>query len=135
MEQAILDASAALAWLLNEDNHGPQLLPLLRDHNLVAPCLWRLEVTNSILVKERRKLITAAQGEAYLGHLLSLDVEIIGEPANRSITELAKTARPYQLSSYDAVYFDLALKSGLPLITRDSNLQNAAERAGVQVMS
>lgn len=133
-QRAILDASATLAWLFNEDDKGPALLPLLRDHDLVAPSLWKLEVTNAILVRERRKIITAAQGEAYLNHLASLDVEIIAEPTNRSISELAKTARPYQLSSYDAVYLDLAMRLQVPILTMDGNLKDASKRVGLKVL-
>ena len=46
--------------------------------------------------------------------------------------ELAQAARLHQLTSYDAVYFDLAVRLGIPLITDDGNLQSAIERVGIE---
>ncbi len=48
------------------------------------------------------------------------------------MVELAQIARPHQLSSYDAVYFDLAVRLGIPLVTDDGNLRAAVERVGIE---
>jgi|688.fasta_scaffold917998_2 predicted nucleic acid-binding protein len=50
---------------------------------------------------------------------------------NRSLVGLAQTARPYQLTAYDAVYLDLAIGLGLPPLTDDSALRRAAQSVGV----
>jgi predicted nucleic acid-binding protein len=42
-------------------------------------------------------------------------------------------ASRHQLTSYDAVYLNLALTSGLPLATRDKALARAATDCGVGV--
>jgi len=44
------------------------------------------------------------------------------------------TARTYQLSVYDSVYLDLALRIRLPLATLDVPLRKAAGKAGVELL-
>lgn len=134
MPRFVIDASATLAWLFSEPDALHRLRPLLADAELVAPWLWRLEVANSLLVRERRKLITLAESIRMFSLLDEWDIDIIGEPENRSIAALAQTARPHQLSSYDAVYLDLAVRLGLPLCSLDRNLLNAALAMGVECL-
>jgi len=68
----------------------------------------------------------------YFQAIETLNVEIIDEPNDRTMVELAQTARPYQLSSYDAVHFDLAIRLGIPLVTDDSNLPASIECVGIE---
>jgi predicted nucleic acid-binding protein len=127
----VIDSSVTLAWLFDEDKSTRRIEPVLAGSDLVAPWLWRLEVVNVILIRERRKLLTVARGTQLLQLLEDLDVEIVGEPPSRSLTALAAAARPHQLTAYDAVYLDLAISHGLPLFTRDHNLRDAANRLGL----
>ena len=46
-----------------------------------------------------------------------------------------RMALRYDLTSYDAVYLDLALRRHLPIATQDQALANAAVVAGVGVLS
>lgn len=78
--------------------------------------------------------MTVAQGAHLLELLEDWNVEVIGEPPSKSLVALASTARPHQLSAYDAVYLDLAVSLGLPLFTHDSSLRTAAERIGVELI-
>lgn len=41
----------------------------------------------------------------------------------------------YDLTSYDAVYLDLALRKSLPIATQDRDLADAARAAGVGVVT
>ncbi|MFM7205462.1 MAG: type II toxin-antitoxin system VapC family toxin [Planctomycetaceae bacterium] len=130
----MIDASVTLAWLFNEGSRGPALDRQIESLDLVAPWLWRLEVVNAILIRERRRQITQAQATRLLEALEALEIEIVGEPITRTLVGLAHTARPHQLTSYDAVYLDLATSLALPLLTDDINLRAAAERVGVPVV-
>ena len=47
------------------------------------------------------------------------------------VTDTLQLARRYRLSSYDASYLELALRSSLPLATLDVELGKAALKAGV----
>ncbi len=130
----IIDASVTFAWLFEEDKAARRIESMLAGAQPIVPWLWRLEVVNVILVRERRKHLTAAQGAHLLELLEDWDIEVIGKPPVRSLTALASTARPHQLSAYDAIYLDLAVSLGLPLFTRDTNLETAAERIGVELI-
>jgi predicted nucleic acid-binding protein len=133
--QIVIDASVTLAWLFDEAGSARRIGPVLERSDLVAPWLWRLEVVNVLLVKERNKLLTQAQSVNVLELLEDLDVEVVGEPPARTLAGLADVARPHQLTSYDAVYLELAMSLALPLFTRDNNLRDAAKRVGVTLVS
>ncbi len=131
MAGCLIDASITLAWLFDEAGRGASLDRQIEQLELVAPWLWRLEVVNVVLIRERRGHLTQAQSTRLLESLEALEVEIVGEPGNRSLTSLAQTARPHQLTAYDAVYLDLAIGLGLPLLTDDTALRRAAQNVGV----
>ena len=131
----VIDASMTLAWLLNEEGLAARIRPKLAHAQLVAPWLWRLEVVNVLLRLERQKRLTQADSTLLMEALGALDVQIRPEPQTRTLTGLAQTARPHQLSAYDAVYLDLAVTTGLGLFTNDANLKHAAKRVGVKLIS
>jgi len=134
MPQCLIDASTTLAWLFNEEGRGSSLQQQFQSMDLVAPWLWRIEIVHVVLKRERQKKLTQAEGTQYLQAIEALNVEIIGESIDRTMVELAQIARPHQLTSYDAVYFDLAVRLGIPLFTDDGNLQAAAKRVGVELI-
>jgi predicted nucleic acid-binding protein len=98
---------------------------------LWVPSLWWCEVANALILAERRKRLTEADGiqlkELY-GMLPIKTDTIIGPEA---IERLRTLAREYKLSAYDAMYLELALRKGLGLATLDRNLRSATEKAGV----
>jgi predicted nucleic acid-binding protein len=134
MSDVVIDASAALAWLFGEEqaqSHEARL----GDSGLVAPSLWRLEVVNAVLVKERRGHISASQGNKFLQILEALEISIAGDPAGPGLKQLAVFARPHQLTAYDAAYLELAIEFGIPLWTYDRNMRDAAKRLGVSLLA
>ncbi len=135
MSRAIIDASVTLVWLLEEGGQSPAIEERIESLTLTAPPLWRLELVNAVLVKERRKKITPALGSRFLHILEALDIEISSEPVRRTLDQLALFARPHQLSSYDAAYLELAVTMSAPLWTLDQNLQLAARRIGVELIA
>ena len=134
MSGFVVDANATVAWLFEEPEHASQLPEDFGEATLVVPWLWRTEVSNVILVTERRQRITEAQGTRYLQILDALDIEVVGEPLQRPLEMLAQFARPHHLTAYDALYLELAVSVGLPLCTFDGGLQDAARRLGVELI-
>lgn len=132
-ERFIVDASATLAWLLHEAN-GEPVRRLILQGDPIVPWLWRLEVANTILVLERRKRLTQTHATGLLGLVDEVEVEVVPEPGGRSLVALAQFARPHQLTSYDAVYLELAMQRNRPLLTLDKNLRSAAERIGLPLL-
>lgn len=130
----MVDASTTIAWLFGEERQSTRLPDDFGRVSLSVPWLWRTEVTNVILVAERRRRITIAQGSRYLLVLDALRVEAVGEPLQRPLAAFADFARPHQLTAYDARYLEVAVNLGLPLCTLDHGLQDAARRIGVELV-
>jgi predicted nucleic acid-binding protein len=134
----VLDASMALSWIFEradkkEATCSEEALAVLPHAEIYVPALWHTEITNALLVGERRKLITEAQAIDYLhkiSHLPIVTDEIL--IANRREIIMA-LARKYGLTTYDATYLDLALRHEAILATFDLPLANAMTRAGGKV--
>jgi predicted nucleic acid-binding protein len=101
----------------------------------VAPALWHLEIANGLAVAERRGILTSSdamlallQLEQLCAQAIEIEADIV--PMRQALT----TARAYQLSAYDSVYLDLALRAKLPLATLDVALRKAAGKAGVELL-
>jgi predicted nucleic acid-binding protein len=139
MKTFVLDASVALGWTL--DNPVPASATrarqvLLSGTRALVPALWHLEIANGLVVAERRGILTASDAMLALLQLeqlcaQALEVETDMVPMRQAFV----TARTYQLSAYDSVYLDLALRVRLPLATLDVPLRKAAAKAGVELLS
>lgn len=134
MSGHVVDANTTLAWLWAEPSAADQLPADFAETSMIVPWLWRTEVTNAVLVRERRKHLTQAQGTRFLQILDSLDLEVVGEPTHRTLEALGHFARPHQLTSYDAIYLELAINVGKPICTLDKGMQDAARRIGVELV-
>lgn len=126
----VVDASVAMAWCFEDEQTEATdaVLAQVASNGGVVPALWALEVTNVLLVAERRSRLTRAQSERLLTLLDRLPLELSEDPA---IPELAAAGRQYGLTAYDTAYLLCALREGLPLATLDADLAAAARAAGV----
>lgn len=131
----VLDASVSLAWCF-EDTTDPvvdyAIDVLVGGGEAVVPALWRLELANVLVVAERRKRLTEADTVKFLDLLDGLPIYVV--PDAGSTAAFITLARAHGLTAYDAVYLDVALRTGLPLATLDHRLADAARAAGVMVM-
>lgn len=64
-----------------------------------------------------------------------MDIEVDAAMFAHALTKTLQLARRYHLSSYDASYLELALRKGVSLATLDEDLQKAAKKAGVKLLS
>ncbi len=138
MTRFVLDASVALAWVV--DRNADQYAALVQQRlqageRAVVPALWQLEITNVLAAVQRRGVLSAAEveeGLRYFEGFLAAQAEIISVfPGMREILRLA---RELGLTSYDALYVDLARREGLPLATLGKRLRAAATKAGVALL-
>ena len=126
----------ALAWV-----HPDQATPesgewrarLLEGADLLVPSVWFLEVSNALLVLERRRKLNRTERKRALNLLMALPAEVDNAPPARALSELATLAQEEGLSVYDAAYLDVAIRNGLPLACRDQPLRAAAVKRGVTV--
>jgi len=129
----VVDTSVTMAWCFEDEatDKTDSVLDLLRDDEAVVPALWQLEVTNVLLVAERRGRITEAQSTRFLDLLTQLRIRI--DMSQTNLNALLATGRRHQLSAYDATYLLLAERIAAPLATLDGNLIAAARTAGVEL--
>lgn len=101
----------------------------------MVPALWPLEIANALLNAERRKRITAGQAAAFLHRVRGFDISIEAVHMGRAFDEVASIARQQGLSTYDAAYFELALRRAMPLATLDNDLRRAARASGISLVT
>jgi predicted nucleic acid-binding protein len=135
----VLDASVTLSWLLRDASgrdapYAFKVLESLRDPETTAevPVTWGLEIANVLARAESKAQITEAQSEAFLEMLHAATIQADAATFTHALSDTLQLARRHRLSSYDASYLELALRSGLPLATLDEDLQRVAQKAGVE---
>jgi predicted nucleic acid-binding protein len=129
----VIDNSIVMAWCFAdaEDAYADTVLESLETGEALAPAVWPLETGNVLLVAERRQRINQAATIRFLELLNTLPIQVEQESPVRMFKEVLSLAREQELSTYDASYLDLAMRSDLPLATRDAALVKAARRCGV----
>jgi len=130
----VVDASVTLAWCF-EDEATPQteaLLDLLIDDTAIVPALWELEVSNVLLIAERRSRLTEARSARFVALLGQLPIHV--EPASVEMGAVLAAGRRHELTAYDAAYLVLAEREGVRLATMDAKLRKAANDGGVAVI-
>lgn len=132
MNAFVLDASVCLTWFLTKPDSGPAWakIGILDERVPVVPAIWRLEVANVIAMQVRSRGVPVETARALLAEILALPVAIIDEAPTPTIMQVAIDRG---LTSYDASYLDVALRSGWPLATLDQELVRAASEVGVAI--
>lgn len=132
----VLDNSITMRWLLNDRDaetmdYAKRVLELMVEGaSAVVPNLWALEAANVTAKALRKGHISQAEASQFLALIGELDIEPDGRTHERALGETLNLANQYGLSSYDASYLELALRSGLQVATVDKDLGNAVTKAG-----
>jgi len=132
----VVDCSVAMAWLF-QDEGTPKtkaLLNRLATETALVPAWWFIEITNVLAMAERKGRITPPQSDAFIADLSKLGIERDNEASERAFTHLLSLCRRHRLTSYDAIYLDLAIRRSLPLATLDDDLRRAARKLGVGLL-
>ncbi len=99
---------------------------------LFAPWLLWAELRNILIVNERRGRLPHGAAEAFLEAFEGLNVCLDTAPAEAEVMRLART---HELTIYDALYLELALRLHARLATLDGRLADAARRSAVDVIA
>ena len=132
----VVDCSIAMAWLFN-DEATPKteaLLNRLATETALVPAWWFIEITNVLAMAERKGRIKSTESDAFIANLSKLGIERDDEAPDRAFTHLLALCRGHRLTSYDAIYLDLAVRRNLPLATLDDALRTAAHKVGVGLL-
>ena len=136
MTGLVLDASVALSWCFKNEATpaGDGVLERLATAAASVPIIWHLEIANVLALSERRGRITPANSSEFIALLETLDVLVDEETPSRALGRVLDLARAERLTAYDAAYLELAMRLGIPLASKDTDLCDAAERLGVSVL-
>jgi predicted nucleic acid-binding protein len=131
----VLDASIAMGWMV--DAPAPRLalraLHLIQSGTIgVVPDLWYYEVSNALVMAERRGRASAQVVSSHVSDIERLAAFLELSPTTPSA--LVTAARQSGLTVYDAAYFELALRRNLPLATLDDKMRAAAQKAGIELL-
>jgi predicted nucleic acid-binding protein len=132
----VVDCSVAMAWLFS-DEATPKtaaLLNRLATETALVPSWWFIEITNVLAMAESKGRITPTQSDAFVADLGKLGIERDDEAPDRAFTFLLSLCRRHRLTSYDAIYLDLAVRRNLPLATLDEDLRKSAKKLGVRLL-
>lgn len=123
----VVDASAALKWVLDEGGQAAAL-DLLDEDILHAPDFLLVEVANVLWSKVRRRILDRTQADAAYEAIAAVPI------AYTSVVELSSPARSLahalDLSVYDALYAALAQRLRCALATADARLAGAMDASG-----
>jgi predicted nucleic acid-binding protein len=136
MQDFVIDNSVVMSWCFKDETskYTDTVLGLLEQTTAYVPGIWPLEVSNVLLVAERRKQLSQSDSSRFISLLLELPIIVEPESTERTLSEILALAREYKLSSYDASYLDLAMRKGLPIATTDKNIISAARRCKVSIL-
>ena len=132
----VVDCSIVIAWLF-DDEATPKtaaLLNRLTTETALVPALWFIEITNVLAMAERKGRIVPTQSDAFIADLGKLGIERDDEAPDRAFAFLLTLCRRHRLTSYDAIYLDLAVRRNLPLATLDEGLRKSAKTLGVRLL-
>jgi predicted nucleic acid-binding protein len=128
----VVDASVSAAWFL-PDEATPVTEAALQATSVVdvwVPALWMLEIGNLLLSAQRRRRISADKRRQLVGAATALRLKLDRDPVDMVV--LDEVAAAHGLTTYDAVYLELARRRGLALATCDAGLIRALSKAGVE---
>ena len=106
---------------------------LSKNDQLYVPSLWWYEITNVLIVAERRKRLNYADvvKVTLLFEQLSIETDnSSGFPFSKEIYRLANLNK---LSAYDAGYLELSIRKDASLASLDKQLLKVAVNSGVSI--
>ncbi|MFN4032509.1 MAG: type II toxin-antitoxin system VapC family toxin [Fimbriimonadales bacterium] len=128
MKKIVIDASVALKWVLNDEEHIAEASQTLLDWRtrrleLAAPDLLYYEYCNALWVAVRQSRLS--QQDAYAAIEFFGQIGIAYHSAREFWKKSLGFAFGYQRTFYDCVYVALAEQMGVWFFTGDRRLYNA----------
>ena len=135
MTGIVVDASVALAWCFPDEasEYADGVLVALEGRTVIVPAVWALEISNAMLVAERRKRVKQQDVRRFVELLGGLTIIEHSQTVADTVSHVLPLARAYNLSAYDAAYLAVAVRHGAPLATLDRALQKAGRSAGLKI--
>jgi len=118
MKHAVVDASMAVKWVVEEAFSDAAERLLTMGTALHAPALWLAEATNTVVAYcVSRHFLTAEDAREKVAFLTDMPVQEHKLPAlGRSATDLALELGA---AVHDTLYLALAIETNIPFVTAD----------------
>jgi len=125
-----------MAWCFNdESNHfTDKILEQMETAQVVVPTIWPLEVSNVLLLAQRKKRLTALQVSSFIDALSALSITVDASTTARAMHSIYVLAEKTKLTAYNAAYLELALREKIPLATLDNDLMKAAKISHIELL-
>ena len=127
--EIVIDTAALLAVILEEPER-PTLLAATTGAVLFAPASLPWEVGNALVAAVRRRRLTAVEAEAGWAAYQTIPIRLLEVDIGQAMTVAIERG----LYAYDAYMLELARSRGLPLLTLDAKLNDAARLAGIALV-
>jgi len=131
----VIDCSFSTALFL-PDEKSVEVRDFFIEHekgdNITVPLLWWYETNNVLNSAIKRKRLKREDAEAVLRLFDKLALETDTAFGNGYSQDIVSLAQSYGLSSYDAVYLELAIRKKARLMSLDSALLSAAKKSGIE---
>jgi len=128
MSGAVIDASVAVKWVVDEPGSGAAAA-LLSAGPLQAPDLLLVECANVLWKKARRGELSADEAGLAIRLLAQADLELL--PSRPLVAQALQLAQALDHSAYDCLYLAQALASGRPFVTADARFARRIAESGL----
>jgi predicted nucleic acid-binding protein len=133
----VLDASVCLAWCFEDettDEIKRLFLRLSTGDSATVPAHWSIEVSNGLLLAQRRKRISPQLRSQYWNQFFGLPIRVDRRLSMGDVNRVMAISEKHGLTTYDGAYVDLALRHGAGLISLDASMVRAAKAEGVTLL-
>lgn len=137
MKYFVVDASVSLCWCFENQTsrYTEGVLEMLAGGAAASvPFLWPIEMSNALVLAQRRGNMTLAKMTALVEEINEWPIHVDVAGLHRAFHQILALARERNLSAYDAAYLELALRERLPLATLDRKLRKAAQAVGIAIV-
>ena len=137
MNRFVVDCSVTMAWHFEDESnsYADKVLGSLGISEALTPAVWTLEVSNVLLVGEKRGRTTSAKSRRFVALIRSLPIRVVDHSPARVFDDVLGLGRDRNLTSYDAAYLDLARRLEMPIASINRRITRAAKRLGVPSLS
>ncbi|MCK5579966.1 MAG: type II toxin-antitoxin system VapC family toxin [Candidatus Omnitrophica bacterium] len=125
-----------MSWCLNEETveTSSKILKSIIKNEIVVPCLWVYEVTNTLTTSVRRNKLSVAETHHLINDIQLLPIEF-DKPTIEDMFSIFNIANEHKLSAYDAAYIELALRTNTPIASFDKDVIKVAKKLGIKIFN